>query len=114
MTRSFKLYNDDKPLTSPTSISGFIPISESEEEEEEENKEPTQFQGFHVSPSSPLKTRGAVEACFLPKVAIVASSRSYKTYVAVLKMMTPLFDVAAHQPPVDQTQQCHFLKSCTD
>ena len=103
-TKPFKLYNDDEPLASPTSVSGFIPIPESEEEEEEEeegNEEPMQFQGFHVSPSSPLKTRRTVEAFFLPEAATVASNRSYETYVAVLKVTAPPCDATARRPPVD-------------
>ncbi|XP_057752236.1 E3 ubiquitin-protein ligase WAVH1-like [Arachis stenosperma] len=101
-TLSVKLYNDDEPLASPTSVSAFVPIPESREEnEDEENQVSTHFPGFHVSPSSPLKTRRTVEVCFSPEAAIVASNRSYDTYVAVLKVKAPACDSAAPRQPID-------------
>ncbi|MED6146268.1 hypothetical protein PIB30_032895 [Stylosanthes scabra] len=101
-TPSFKLYNDDEPLASPTSVSAFVPIPESEEEnEDQDNQQPTHFPGFHVSASSPLKTRRTVEVCFSPEAAIVASNRSYDTYVAVLKVKAPPCDSPAPRQPLD-------------
>ncbi|XP_052114454.1 E3 ubiquitin-protein ligase WAVH1 [Arachis duranensis] len=100
--KQLTLYNDDEPLASPTSVSAFVPIPESgEENEDEENQVSTHFPGFHVSPSSPLKTRRTVEVCFSPEAAIVASNRSYDTYVAVLKVKAPACDSAAPRQPID-------------
>jgi len=88
---------------SPTSLSRFKPIPESneneeeeeEEEEEEQNHEP---ESFHVSSS--LKTRN-IDASFAPEAAIVASNRSSETYVALFKVMATPRKAAASRPPVD-------------
>ncbi|KAL2344454.1 hypothetical protein Fmac_005739 [Flemingia macrophylla] len=101
-TKSFN-YNDDEPLLSPTSVSRFNPIPELNEneeeeddgEEEEQNDEPL---NFGVSPS--LKTRHIV-ARFSPEAAIVASSRSSETYVALFKVNAPPRKATANRPPVD-------------
>lgn len=101
-TKSFN-YNDDEPLMSPTSVSRFNPIPESnenEEEEEDDDEEQPNDQpiSFGVSPS--LKTRN-IEACFSPEAAIVASNRSSETYVALFKVKAPPRSASANRPPVD-------------
>ena len=80
-TRPFKVYNNDKPLISPTSMVRFnlIPESENEEKQEEES---TEFQGFNMNlivsflPESRIR---GLEMCLLPKTIIVAANRSYET-----------------------------------
>lgn len=101
-TMSFKThhYNDDEPLMSPTSVSRFNPIPESNENEEEDdddehNCDPVRF---HVSPS--LKTRN-IDAFFTPEAAILSSNRSSETYVALFKVKSPPRNAAANRPPVD-------------
>ncbi|CAJ1940351.1 unnamed protein product [Sphenostylis stenocarpa] len=100
-TKSFKLpnYNDDEPLMSPTSVSRFNPIPESneneEEGEEEQNDEPLSF-----DVSSSLKTRN-IEVSFAPEAAIVASNWSSQTYVALFKVMASPRNEVANRPPVD-------------
>lgn len=88
-SRNFKVYNDDEPLMSPTSLSRFNPIPESENEtEEDEDDDNVQFQGFNVNRSSPV-VRKNLEVCLLPETAVVAANRNYETYVVVLKLKTP-------------------------
>ncbi|XP_020223717.1 probable E3 ubiquitin-protein ligase EDA40 [Cajanus cajan] len=100
-TKSFN-YNDDEPLMSPTSVSRFNPIPESNENEEEEDDDEEQPNdqpiSFRVSPS--LKTRN-IEACFSPEAAIVASNRSSETYVALFKVKAPPRSAPPNRPPVD-------------
>ncbi|KAK7386678.1 hypothetical protein VNO78_27013 [Psophocarpus tetragonolobus] len=102
-TTSFKIhnYNDDEPLMSPTSVSRFNPIPESNENEEDDDDEEEQNDeaaSFDVSFS--VKTRN-INACFSPEAAIVASNRSSETYVALFKVMAPPRSAAANRPPVD-------------
>jgi len=89
-SRNFKVYNDDEPLMSPTSLSRFNPIpeSENETEEDEDDDDNVQFQGFNVNRSSPM-VRKNLEVCLLPETAVVAANRNYETYVVVLKIKTP-------------------------
>ncbi|ESW28433.1 hypothetical protein PHAVU_003G286100 [Phaseolus vulgaris] len=103
--KSFKLpsYSDDEPLMSPTSLSRFNPIPESnenddDEEEEEEETQNHEQETFHVSSS--LKTR-TIDASFAPEAAIVASNRTSETYVALFKVMATPRNAAASRPPVD-------------
>lgn len=111
-TRNFKVYNDDEPLMSPTSLSRFNPIPESENEADEDDDQEvnSEFQGFHVNPvntstissSSPVIRRN-LEVCLLPEAAIVAANRNYETYVVVLKLKPPPLSInkAVRRPPVD-------------
>lgn len=105
-TTSLKLpnYNDDEPLLSSTSVSRFNTIPESDENEEEqqqeqegdeENKESIEFQGFGVS-----STR-TFDAFLLPESALMASNKSFKTLIAVLKVKAKPCNVVANRPPVD-------------
>ena len=96
-TRSLKVYNDDEPLMSPTSVARFNPIPESDENEEDNEEETTEFQGFNVNPvvSPPLSSPRIethfrnVEVSLLPEAAIVSAGRSYEVYVVVLKVKAP-------------------------
>ncbi|MED6205462.1 hypothetical protein PIB30_017884 [Stylosanthes scabra] len=104
-TRLLKVYNDDEPLMSPTSVARFNPIPESENEEEQDD-ESNEFQGFNVSPClsfSPEERIRGLEMCLLPEAAIVAANRSYETYAVVLKLKAPAAPLhkAARRSPID-------------
>ncbi|XP_057761968.1 E3 ubiquitin-protein ligase WAVH1-like [Arachis stenosperma] len=104
-TRSLKVYNDDEPLMSPTSVARFNPIPESENEDEQED-ESNEFQGFNVSPFvsfSPEERIRGLEMSLLPEAAIVAANRSYETYAVVLKLKAPAAPLhkATRRSPVD-------------
>lgn len=94
-TRSLKVYNDDEPLMSPTSVARFNPIPESEDEEEN-----TEFQGFNVFSSSPAISKN-LQVCLSPEAAIVAANRSYESYVVLLKLKAPPVHTAARRAPID-------------
>ncbi|XP_027361879.1 E3 ubiquitin-protein ligase WAVH1-like isoform X1 [Abrus precatorius] len=99
--RNFKVYNDDEPLMSPTSLSRFNPIPESENEDEDN----AEFQGFNVNPvnnlpSSPIIRRN-LELSLLPEAAIVAANKNYETYVVVLKLKPPQSLTSARRAPID-------------
>ncbi|RDX78330.1 hypothetical protein CR513_41407, partial [Mucuna pruriens] len=103
--RTFKVYNDDEPLMSPTSLSRFNPIPESENEDEEQDNINTEFQGFNVNPlpnlpSSPVIRRN-LELSLLPEAAIVAANRNYETYVVVLKLKPPHAPNPVRRAPID-------------
>ncbi|OIV93013.1 hypothetical protein TanjilG_20675 [Lupinus angustifolius] len=98
-TRSLKVYNDDEPLMSPTSVARFNPIPESEDEDDGN----TEFQGFNVLYSSPVEMRN-LKVCLLPEAAILAANRSYESYVLVLKLKAPPVQTAvkaARRAPID-------------
>ncbi|KAK7407169.1 hypothetical protein VNO78_08856 [Psophocarpus tetragonolobus] len=102
--RIFKVYNDDEPLMSPTSLSRFNPIPESENEEEDDTINP-EFQGFNVNPlfnsqPSPVIRRN-LELSLLPEAAIVAANRNYETYVVVLKLKPPHAPNPPRRAPID-------------
>ncbi|TKY70000.1 sll0103 protein [Spatholobus suberectus] len=99
-SRNFKVYNDDEPLMSPTSLSRFNPIPESENEEEEDNID-TEFQGFNVNPHPNLPIRRNLELSLLPEAAIVAANRNYETYVVVLKLKPPHAQKPPRRAPID-------------
>lgn len=102
-TRPLKIYNDDEPLMSPTSVARFNPIPESDENEEQE-EESIEFQGFNVNPVGPLLSSPRIktlEVCLLPEAAIVAANRNYETYVVVLKVRAPPFKAVARRAPID-------------
>ncbi|KAF7809504.1 E3 ubiquitin-protein ligase WAVH1-like [Senna tora] len=90
--RTLKVYSDDEPLMSPTSVARFNPIFESEEE----NQEPIEFQGFNVN-----TLRNNIEMCLLPEAAILAANRSHETYVVLLKLKAPPASTEACRPPID-------------
>ncbi|KAL2348964.1 hypothetical protein Fmac_002964 [Flemingia macrophylla] len=94
--RNFKVYNDDEPLMSPTSLSRFNPIPESENEDDEEQD--AEFQGFNVNPQSSTVIRRNLEISVLPEAAIIAANRNHETYVVVLKINPPH---APRRAPID-------------
>ncbi|XP_048426581.1 probable E3 ubiquitin-protein ligase EDA40 [Pyrus x bretschneideri] len=92
-TKPLRVYNDDEPLSSPTSGSRFNPIPE----ENDDENEAVEFQGFFVNTSSKPQSRFAsadrnvknVEVSLLPESAVVAVGRSYETHAVVLKLKAP-------------------------
>lgn len=103
-TRPLKVYNDDEPLMSPTSVVRFNPIPESDENEEDQEEESIEFQGFNVNPVGPLLSSPRIrtfDVCLLPEAAIVAANRSYDTYVVVLKVQAPPSKAVARRAPID-------------
>ncbi|KAK7309613.1 hypothetical protein RJT34_06484 [Clitoria ternatea] len=100
--RNFKVYNDDEPLMSPTSLS-FNPIPESENEEEDNTSNNNiEFQGFNANPlpNSAIARRN-LELSLLPEAAIVAANRNFETYVVVLKLKPPQSLRLPRRSPVD-------------
>ncbi|XP_050125223.1 probable E3 ubiquitin-protein ligase EDA40 [Malus sylvestris] len=92
-TKPLRVYNDDEPLSSPTSGSRFNPIPE----ENDDENDAVEFQGFFVNTSSKPQSRFAsadrnvknVEVSLLPESAVVAVGRSYETHAVVLKLKAP-------------------------
>ncbi|KHN38915.1 Hypothetical protein glysoja_014907 [Glycine soja] len=105
--RGFKVYNDDEPLMSPTSLSRFNPIPESENEDEEQEQDNinTEFKGFHVNPLPNLHSttviRRNLQLSLLPEAAIVAANRNYESYVVVLKLKPPHVTKTSRRAPID-------------
>ncbi|XP_050366508.1 E3 ubiquitin-protein ligase WAVH1-like [Argentina anserina] len=101
-TKALRVYNDDEPLMSPTSVARFNPIPESDEE-----NEAVEFQGFFVNPDvagvNNSGIRKSVEFSLLPESAVVAVGRSYETYAVVLKVKAPPQEVRAtsRRAPID-------------
>ncbi|OWM85441.1 E3 ubiquitin-protein ligase WAVH1-like [Punica granatum] len=94
--KPLRAYDDDESLLSPSSVSRFNPIPESDESNEDSQQdEPVEFQGFFVgsaaSPVSPMSRppRNNLEVSLLPEAAIVSVNKSYVTYAVVLKVKAP-------------------------
>ncbi|KAL1537014.1 putative E3 ubiquitin-protein ligase EDA40 [Salvia divinorum] len=83
----FKVYNDDEPLSSPTSGARFIPILESDETEEENDDFPGFFVANNVVPDK-IKSRN-VEIGLLSEAAVVSVGKTSETYAVVLKVKAP-------------------------
>ncbi|WOG92955.1 hypothetical protein DCAR_0312233 [Daucus carota subsp. sativus] len=105
MRPDLKVYNDDEPLMSPTSVARFNPIPESDENEDEESEGTYQeFQGFFVNgTTSPVVSNYKnVEVRLLPEAAVVSIGRSYETYAVIIKVKAPpAGDKAARRVPID-------------
>uniref|UniRef100_I1L4W2 RING-type domain-containing protein n=1 Tax=Glycine max TaxID=3847 RepID=I1L4W2_SOYBN len=86
--RGFKVYNDDEPLMSPTSLSRFNPIPESENEDEEQEQDN-------------INTERNLQLSLLPEAAIVAANRNYESYVVVLKLKPPHVTKTSRRAPID-------------
>lgn len=102
-TRALKVYSDDEPLMSPTSVARFNPILESDGNEEL-SEESFEFQGFHVNPvRNPLFSPGTrdIEMSLLPEAAIMAANRNYETYAVVLKVKVPPCRTLVCRAPID-------------
>lgn len=96
---SYRSYDDDEPLLSPTSGGRIIPIPEADENAEEDAEE---FQGFFAnakssssinSYSGDLQTSDKdsrnVQVKLIPECAVVSVSRTHETYALVLKVKAP-------------------------
>ncbi|GLT46873.1 hypothetical protein SLA2020_206020 [Shorea laevis] len=110
LTKPLRVYNDDEPLRSPVSLAKFNPIPESEETENDDEESEQEFKGFFVNHSITPKfgrqisiNSRYVEVRLLPEAAAVALSRSYETYVVVLKVKAPPPPAArgTRRPPID-------------
>lgn len=105
LSKQLRVYNDDEPLRSPVSPVKFNPIPESETENEDDESE-QEFKGFDTTPRFSrqigVNSRN-VEVRLLPEAAAVALSRSYETYVVVLKVKPPPHMAARglRRPPMD-------------
>ncbi|XP_051126877.1 E3 ubiquitin-protein ligase WAV3-like [Andrographis paniculata] len=83
-----KVYNDDEPLSSPTSGARFNPIPESDETEEEYDEFPGFFATNSVIPAGELKAKN-MDVAMLPEAAVVSVGRTSETYAVVLKVKAP-------------------------
>ncbi|EPS65336.1 hypothetical protein M569_09440 [Genlisea aurea] len=92
-----KVYNDDEPLSSPTSGSRFNPIPESDETEEEIDEFPGFFSAGDVVPL-PAISRG-LDVALLSEAAVVSVGKTSETYAIVLKLRAPL--APPRRVPVD-------------
>lgn len=105
MRPDLKVYNDDEPLMSPTSVARFNPIPESDENEDEDSESNCQeFQGFFVSSaSSPVVSNYKnVEVRLLPEAAVVSIGRSFETYAIIIKVKSPpASDKTVRRAPID-------------
>ncbi|CAI9758447.1 unnamed protein product [Fraxinus pennsylvanica] len=85
-----KVYNDDEPLSSPTSGARFNPIPEFDETEEENEEFPGFFvNGYANKTTSPELKLKNVEVALSPEAAVVSVGRSSETYAVVLKIKAP-------------------------
>lgn len=82
-----KVYNDDEPLSSPTSGARFNPIPESDEYEDRNDE----FPGFFAANNVVLKEvkMQKVEFGLLSETAVVSVGKSSETYAVVLKIRAP-------------------------
>ncbi|KAF7830055.1 E3 ubiquitin-protein ligase WAV3-like [Senna tora] len=101
-SESYRSYNDDEPLLSPTSGGRIITIPEADENAEEDEDDVEEFQGFFANPkaSSSLKSYSDdlqieekdcrnVQVKLMPECAIVSVSRTHETYALVLRVKAP-------------------------
>ncbi|KAI3451858.1 hypothetical protein Pfo_008523 [Paulownia fortunei] len=104
-----KVYNDDEPLSSPTSGARFNPIPESDETEEETEE----FPGFFVTNnvvSADMKTRN-VEVALLSEAAVVSVGKTSETYAVVLKLKAPAAPL--RRAPIDLVTVLNVSRSVT-
>ncbi|XP_073154458.1 E3 ubiquitin-protein ligase WAVH1-like isoform X2 [Henckelia pumila] len=82
-----KVYNDDEPLSSPTSGARFNPIPESDEYEDRNDE----FPGFFAANNVVLKEleMQKVEFGLLSETAVVSVGKCSETYAVVLKIRAP-------------------------
>ncbi|KAI6699422.1 hypothetical protein NL676_013746 [Syzygium grande] len=117
--KPLRVYDDDESLLSPSSVSRFNPIPESDEsneDDQQQREEDVEFQGFCVgSSASPLSSRMRsseedkdgrnVEVSLLPEAAVISASKSYGTCAVVLKVKAPAAAAAARaasaRAPID-------------
>ncbi|XP_010028022.3 E3 ubiquitin-protein ligase WAVH1 [Eucalyptus grandis] len=113
--KPLRAYDDDESLLSPSSVSRFNPIPESDEsnEDDQQREEDVEFQGFCVgSSASPLsrmrlsdeENNGRnVEVSLLPEAAVISANKSYGTCAVVLKVKAPpaATRAASARAPID-------------
>ncbi|KAL3618943.1 hypothetical protein CASFOL_037171 [Castilleja foliolosa] len=104
-----KVYNDDEPLSSPTSGGRFNPIPESDETEEE-NEE---FKGFFamsnvVTVETKIKN---VEVALLSETAVVSVGRTSETYAVILRVKAPA--ATPRRAPIDLVMVLDVSRSVT-
>ncbi|XP_075510555.1 E3 ubiquitin-protein ligase WAV3-like [Primulina tabacum] len=95
-----KVYNDDEPLSSPTSGARFNPIPESDEYEDVNDD----FPGFFAANNVVLKEvkMQKVEFGLLSETAVVSVGKSSETYAVVLKIRAPEASTKhARRAPID-------------
>lgn len=105
----FKVYNDDEPLSSPTSGSRFNPIPESDETEEDNDE----FPGFfvpHNGATDKIKARN-VEVALLSEAAVVSVGKTNETYAVVLKVRAPA--PPPRRAPIDLVTVLNVSRSVT-
>lgn len=107
---TLKVYNDDEPLSLPTSGARFNPILESAHETEEENED---FPGFLVSnQGTPAAiTNMNMEVALSPEAAVVSVGKSSETYAVVLKIKAPA--APARRAPIDLVTVLNVSRSIT-
>ncbi|KAJ4964747.1 hypothetical protein NE237_016596 [Protea cynaroides] len=126
-----RVYDDDEPLSSPTTGARFVPIPEADENSEEvPEDEIEEFQGFFVNPksSSSIETttddsmvNGVdlrnVEVRLMPEAAVVWVGRSHETYVVTLKVKAPPRSAPLLEPsrraPIDLVTVLDISESMT-
>ncbi|KAI3462628.1 hypothetical protein Pfo_019291 [Paulownia fortunei] len=104
-----KVYNDDEPLSSPTSGARFNPIPESDETEEENEDFPGFFVANNVIPAE-MKTRN-MEVSLLSEAAVVSVGKTSETYAIVLKIKAPA--APARRAPIDLVTVLNVSRSVT-
>ncbi|KAH6803635.1 hypothetical protein C2S51_031882 [Perilla frutescens var. frutescens] len=102
----FKVYNDDEPLSSPTSAARFNPIPESDETEEENDD----FPGFFAPYNDNIKCRN-VQLSLLSEAAVVSVGKTTETYAVVLKIKAP--PPPPRRAPIDLVTVLNVSRSVT-
>lgn len=105
----FKVYNDDEPLSSPTSGARFNPIIESDETEEDNDEFPGFFVSNNVLPDK-IKSRN-VEITLLSEAAVVSVGKTSETYAVVLKVKAPA--PPPRRAPIDLVTVINVSRSVT-
>lgn len=105
----FKVYNDDEPLSSPTSGARFNPILESDETEEDNDEFPGFFVSNNVLPDK-IKSRN-VEITLLSEAAVVSVGKTSETYAVVLKVKAPA--PPPRRAPIDLVTVINVSRSVT-
>lgn len=101
-----KVYNDDEPLSSPTSGARFNPIPESDETEEDNDD----FPGFFSSNSIAV-SGDRLEITLLPEAAVVSVGKTSEIYAVVLKLKAPAAPVRG--APIDLVTVFNVSRSLT-
>ncbi|KAL0450095.1 UNVERIFIED_CONTAM: putative E3 ubiquitin-protein ligase EDA40 [Sesamum latifolium] len=106
-----KVYNDDEPLSSPTSGARFNPIPESDETEEENEEFPGFFVANNVIPAEMTKRIRNVEVSLLSEAAVVSVGKTSETYAVVLKLKAPAAPL--RRAPIDLVTVLNVSRNVT-